>query len=148
MATKWTQPTAEDVKNYMSSVVTDRAAQTETQVESILSNVVLRIRGTIIAAGVTPVSQEGGEVPPEAMQHAVVLTVVMLLSATPNFGFLMRGETGSETGIAYANRKAEEWLAAVSTGKPVTYPKDVSEDEGRSLVRYGSESEAADLSSD
>jgi len=145
MASKWIAPTADDVANYMSSVVTARAAQTADQIGNILAAVVQRVRGTIEAAGMTPLSSGSGEVPPEAVQHTLVLTTVTLLNATPNFGFLMKGADGSQSGFSYSVQQAEHWIDAVAAGRRVSYPKDINEDTPRELVRYGSESLEADM---
>lgn len=144
MATKWIQPAPDDVKKLMLTLAVDRATQDDDQVPAILGMVVMRIRGSIAAAGVTPLSDNAAEVPPEAVMHTVVLTLAALVNATPNFQFLTKTE-GVETGFGLAVRAAEDWIKKVQAGLPVSYPKDISEDEPRSLVRWGAETDIADM---
>ena len=140
MPYNWIEPRVSDVSAFMRSIVIDRASeQSEEQVQFLLTTVVQRVRGTIAAAGVVPVSAGEGEVPPEGVQHTIVLTVHNLLNAAPNFAFLMRGADGSETGLGYAVRRAEAWLQKISEGTAVTYPTNVSGTSGSGLVRWGSD---------
>lgn len=131
----------EDVKTFMASVVVDRANEDATKVQRILSVVVLRIRGVV--GRTNTLSDNPAEVPPEGLQHAIVLTVFMLLTSTPNFGFLIRGADGAETGFGFAVRKAEEWLAAVQRGLSVTYPTNPASTYPE-LVRSGSDDTEVD----
>jgi hypothetical protein len=142
MATLWIEPNKDDVSVFMSSSVVGVAQTDEQTVPKILAAVVQRIRGTIIAGGMTPPSKKATEVPPEAVQHALVLTVFALVASKPNFQFV--------TADSFEKQRlaAEKWLDAVAAGRPVTFPKDISPDEPRSLVRYGSESEEADMTTD
>lgn len=140
--TKWIAPNADDVKDFFSSVVVVRCEQTDTQVANILSAVVNRVRGSISAGGRTPLSSGSGEVPPEGFQHTLVLTACALLSATPNFQFLADGP------LDKMRQSAEKWIEAKESGKPASYPKDISEDETRDNVRYGSESTEYDMTTD
>ena len=48
-----------------------------------------------VAGKANTLSDNATEVPPEALQHALVLAVLHLLNGTPNFQFLMRGPDGS-----------------------------------------------------
>ncbi len=140
MTNSWREPTAENVTTYMASVVVNRANDND-KVANLLSIVVQRIRGVV--GRVNTLSDTETEVPPEGLQHAIVLTVFNLLVGTPNFGFLIRGADGAETGFGYNVRMAEKWLDDVKMGMSVTYPSNPSED-APNLVRYGSEDTEVD----
>ena len=137
MAGQWKEPAAEDVKKFMSSVVIDRADTAGEQVAGLLGIVVQRVRGAV--GRINTLSDNDNEVPPEGLQHTLVLTVFQLLCATPNFGFLMKGTDGSETGFGYSVRVAEKWLDQVQRGMSVTYPINPRIEEPN--VRWGSETE-------
>lgn len=151
---KWQEPTAEDVKKFFASVVVDRASvysAVEDQVSKVLAAVVLRIRGTVRAAGQAPLDKNTQRVPPEAYTHALVLTVFALLSGTPNFQFLMQNAQGQATGFGYAVERAEEWLKFVLEGGAVTHPEDedlAEDDAAFSTIRGGSDSQFFDMTTD
>lgn len=136
MTGQWKEPAAEDVKTLMDSVVIDRA-NSEDKVQRILGLVIQRVRGVVGIANT--LSDNEAEVPPEGLQHTLVLTVFLLLSGTANFGFLIKGGDGSETGFGYSVRVAEKWLEAVQNGLPVTIPSNPSAAGGPGLVRWGSD---------
>lgn len=125
----------------MSTLVVDRANTHDNndRVAKILSVTVRRFRGTI--GRTNTVSDNEGEVPPEALQHVLVLCVCSLLSGTPSFSFLMRGPDGSESGFGYQVKQAERWLKDVDEGKSVTYPENPgpSATSDPNLIRYGSD---------
>lgn len=135
MTAAWKEPQVEDVYTFQSSVVVDRANESD-KVQRILSVVVQRFRATV--GRTNTLSDNDAEVPPEALQHVLVLTVFNLINATPNFGFLMRGADGAETGFGYNVRIAEDWLKSVSRGMSVTYPVN-PQSTYPELVRSGSD---------
>ncbi len=137
MTGNWVEPQVEQVNTFMAGVVIDRANEDD-KVQKILSVVVQRIRGVVGRANT--LSDSATEVPPEALQHSLVLTVFNLLNATPNFGFLLKGPDGSESGFGYNVRMAEKWLGEVDRGKSVTYPTNPSDD-APELVRWGSDTQ-------
>lgn len=123
------------MKTFMSSVVVDRSVAEGGDVNKILSIVVQRMRSVIGRANT--LSDNPAEVPPEGLQHCLILAVVHLLNGTPNFGFLLKGPDGSESGLGYYVRQAEKWLDKVERGMAVTYPTNPST--AANVVRYGGE---------
>ena len=115
------------------SVVTARTNESD-KVQKTLSVVVQRFRGVI--GRTNTLSDNPAEVPPEGLQHALVLTVYSLLSTTANFGFVLRTENGGETGFSLMVQKAEQWLNDVKMGLSVTYPTN-PQTTYPELIRYG-----------
>lgn len=143
MAMKWLEPTVPDLKQFMQQVVVDRVSQDEDQSGKVLTAVVQRIRGTIDAANVTPVSRGTGEVPPEGFQHALVLAVFALVTSTPNMQFVTKEEFDKLW------KAAEDWLRFVQECGKVAYPTELPDDfdaDTAGPVRWGSESEEVDTS--
>jgi hypothetical protein len=140
MTAAWVQPQAEDVKAYMATVVVDRATDND-NVQKILAVVIKRVRG--IVGRCNTVSEDDTEVPPEALEHVIYLTLSALLTGTPNFSFLMRGPDGSESGFGYRVKQAERWLTEVQNGLSVTYPTNPA-DTYPELVRSGSDNDEVD----
>ena len=135
MTSNWTEPQAEDVNAFMSSVVVNRANEND-KVARLLSITVRRVRGVV--GRTNTLSDNEAEVPPEGLQHCLVLAAFALLTGTPNFGFVMKGADGSESGFTFLVKQAEKWLEDVRNGMSVTYPTNPATS-GPELVRYGGE---------
>lgn len=132
----WREPSADDAAAFMATVVLTRAEGTDdSKLENILTIVTQRVRGTIGAAGITPLSANANEVPPEGLQHTLILAIFALVSATPGFQFITKDEFDKQV------ERAEKWLEAVANHRPVTYPDTVSAATAAlgGLVRWGSE---------
>ena len=122
----------------MAAVITSRADVDGSKVQGILLLVVQRVRASVGRHSV--VSDNENEVPPEGLQHTLILAIHLLLSGTPNFQFLIRGPDGSESGFGYSVKQAERWLERVENGRSVTYPSNPQAEANQvSLIRYGSD---------
>lgn len=147
MASDWKKPSADDVKTYMSSVVVDRAIRTDDdqQIIKLLAFVVARIRGSINPPNV--ISDDESEVPPEAWQHAVVLTAAALMASQPNFNFLVKGEGGTTSLFGMMVQAAEKWIerADMNELKAITYPTNPQTSKA-TLVRWKSDALVATTS--
>ena len=140
MVGDWSEPQVEEVKAFMSTVVVDRTSTNDgdDKILKILPVVIKRVRGVI--GRCSTLSDSEAQVPPEGLQHTLVLAVAALLNATPNFGLIMKGPDGAESGFAYQVRQAERWLEKLERGMSVTYPTNPIASEKRSeLVRWGSD---------
>ena len=140
MTGDWSEPEAEQVRAFMSTVVVDRANTNDgdDKINRILPIVVKRVRGVI--GRCSTLSDSESQVPPEGLHHTIVLAVAALLNATPNFGLIMKGPDGAESGFAYQVRQAERWLEKIERGMAVTYPTNpMAEAQRSSLVRWGSD---------
>lgn len=118
------------------AVVKDRCADgTDGKLENLIGLEVARVRGTISAAGVTPLSQGTQEVPPEAVKHVLVLAVFTLVTSMPTLQFVTKDEFDKNV------QRAEDWIEAVANGRAVTYPDEPSDKtvDQRELIRGGSE---------
>ena len=137
MIAAWKEPSVEGVKTFMSSVVVDRVNEND-KVAAAINVVVLRIRGACGRANT--VSDNENEVPPEGLQHALVLATTILLAGSPNFGFMLKGPDGAESGFGYMVRAAEKWVIDVQNGMAVTRPVNAGGATAASdVIRYGGE---------
>lgn len=139
MIEAWKEPTAEDVTKLMSAVVTSRADVDGSKIQGILMLAVQRVRAA--AGRHSVVSDNANEVPPEGLQHTLILAIHLLLSGTPNFQFLIRGPDGSESGFGYSVKQAERWIDRISDGMSVTYPSNPNTNSHIAIVRSGGEEE-------
>lgn len=117
----------------MATVVTGRADSAGDKTAKVLTVLIQRVRGTIAAAGVSPVSANEQGVPPEGLQHVLVLCVGALLSGAPNLDFLLAGEFGKML------TDAREWIKAVRDGLKVTIPDEILEGSQTSIVYWGNQ---------
>lgn len=132
MATNWTVPLITDLDSVLTSVVTNPADETltvGTRKSATLALIVANIRGTIGAAGRVPLSLTASSVPPEAAQHALILTVQMLVGAKPNLIQAVVGPNGSIY-IPFNDlvKKANDWLKGIKDGDTCTVPTDPDTD--------------------
>lgn len=140
MPIAWKSPTAEDVTTFMSSAVTVRVDSSGVQTQKILDVVVQRIRGACSRANTLSINES--EVPPEGLQHALVLAIAILVGSNPNFQFVIKGPEGVESGFGLMVRKAEEWVKRMQDGGSCSYPTEPAPTYPQ-LVRSGSDDEVA-----
>ncbi len=139
----WPEPTADDVTTFMLSVVVNRTKQDDGSVEDVLTKVVQRVRGTVAAGALTPLSANVAGVPPEAVQHTLILTVNALIASTPNLQFVTKDVFDKQVATA------ERWLDRVGQSlQACSRPREVHADGATELVRWGSDSEEADMTTD
>lgn len=143
----------------MNPAVTD--AVTSAVKTGVIAGTVARIRGAIQSAGRQPLSATAGTVPPEAQQHAAVLSVAALAASRPQMAAFVDAD-GHTTGFGKLFDIAEAWLDSINPddkGKVaqqvapptdptgVDYLTEVEEPDNPAIVsiRYGSLAEEADL---
>lgn len=127
MAT-WIVPTKNDVANYIAQQAIDAANDPTTSgslsrlegASGILAGVVAKFRGAIHAGGASSVSATAGSVPPEAVEHVLVMCVAALGAGmgSPLANFIHSDLFKSML------EDAREWLKLAREGMRVQGPDD------------------------
>lgn len=120
LMSNWAVPSSADLAVVMNTQV---LLPTSPNAVAALALAVGRVRGTIQTAGRVPVSVTAGSVPPEALQHALVLTVALLTGAFPNLASLVDAD-GGKTGFGQLVEQAEQWLDRIEKGASCIGPTD------------------------
>lgn len=118
----------------------NKSTENPQRATEMLRMTVARIRHAVRRGGRSPLSNTAGSVPPEAEQHALVLTADAMTASTPNLGQVVvtpMGGTGGPWKDLVA--QAKKWLADVLAGEfAPTYPTDpMQQGDGTELVPDG-----------
>lgn len=135
MAT-WIVVAKDDVANYIAQQVVDSANDPTvlglSRLEGdkgIIASVVAKFRGAVFAGGATELSATDGSVPPEAVEHVLVMCVAALAAGmgSPLASFV---QSDFFKGML---DEAREWLKLARDGLEVQGPDDPSAGSGASL---------------
>lgn len=113
----------------MDAVVTnagrDQLAQGDKKrITGAIAMVTQRMRGAIQAAGRFPLAVTASTIPPEAVQHACVLAVQLVVGSQPTLIAAIVTPGGVYSPFDKMVGVAEKWITSVMEGGPVTYPTD------------------------
>lgn len=137
MATDWIVPTSADVQKYLDQYVIDANNKLDSAgakrldgPTGILASVVAKIRGAIYAGGTVQLSATAGSVPPEAMEHVMVMCIPPLAAglASPMAKFV---DSDMFKGLI---DEAREFLKLCREGMAVQEAPDASGGGGQTAV--------------
>ena len=115
MSAAWTVPTKDNVQDFMAVAVLDGTNATpfggSERISQVLAAVVARVRGAIEAGGKVGLSATAMSVPPEAVQHTLVLTAEAMVASTPQVDRFTMGDA-----FVRMVERAEKWLQDVQSG--------------------------------
>jgi hypothetical protein len=83
-----------------------------------------QMRAAIQLANKDPLSLTAGSVPPEAAKHVLYLAAFGLVNSSPSLQMVLMNDQGVYAPLQTNFKAANDYLAAVSKGKPVTPPTD------------------------